>query len=793
METSKSSETPHIAADKVSFWIFLVTLFLVPIFFIPSQYAPLQLGKTLIILLPLIVGIMVWILGRLKEGKLIFPRNWTFAFFLIIPFIFGLSTIFSGSRVISLVGHSFEIGTFAFVTAMFLLSYLVYQIFTSTRRAAYAYLAFLASFLIIALFQAIRLFAGPGVLSFGIFTSSTSSIVGSWNDLGIYFGAAALFSFVSLEILSLERQIKGLFFAVLVVSLFFLSVISFATVWYVIALFALIFFIYNFSFNQSGQKAEMSLHRKLPLTSLVVLVIALVFILIKGNLYDIMANGPFNMGLVRKFDISNVEVRPSFVSTFEVGKDSIKLHPIFGTGPNRFLNQWLLSKPTAINNTDFWNSDFQYGYGLIPTFLVTTGLIGFVAWLAFLGFFIVLGFKAIFSRRTDPFKDYIRISSFIIALYFWMFAVVYVPSAAILFLTFFFTGLIGTTSFNFVRDPKISFVSVLVFVAILLLALISGYEVILRSVSAFYYEEGIAAATVSNNVSAAENYLARAIQFSSDDSYYQALSGLYLSDINTLVADQKQLSQDTIQTQFRNDLSNAQAAALDAKNFDPTNYQNYISLGEVSESVLPLNITGAYESAQAAYFAAQKLDPVDPTIPLILARLEVAHNNDAQAKVYINQALAMKSDYTDALLLLSQIQVNEGDLPSAIQSVDQATLISPTDAGLEFELGLLRYDNKDYQDAASAFEQATALVPNYANAQYFLGLSLAKLGDTADALKEFQAILVSNPNNQQVTAVIANLQAGRDPLYGLEAPANAPETAPTAPVSDSATPAKSAQ
>src|ERR1039457_4689897 len=101
-------------ADKISFWTFLITLFLTPIFFIPSANVPFQLGKNIIILLPLILGIIVWIIGRLKEGRLTFHRHWIFGFFILIPLLFALSTIFSGARMISFIGHDFEIGTLAF-------------------------------------------------------------------------------------------------------------------------------------------------------------------------------------------------------------------------------------------------------------------------------------------------------------------------------------------------------------------------------------------------------------------------------------------------------------------------------------------------------------------------------------------------------------------------------------------------------------------------------------------------------------------------------------------------------
>jgi tetratricopeptide (TPR) repeat protein len=471
-------------------------------------------------------------------------------------------------------------------------------------------------------------------------------------------------------------------------------------------------------------------------------------------------------------------------------------HPIFGIGPNRFSDAWVMAKPANVNTTPFWNTQFNYSIGLIPTFLITTGLIGFLLWIGFFAYFLWLGFRSLFTKKSNPFAEYLTVSSFIIALYFWIFAIAYVPSATLLFLTFFFTGLflasiadtglIKRWTFDFSTDPKISFVSVLVFVVLLLIGLMAIYGITRRFVAVIYYNQALIEANSNGSVSAAQNDLLRAIEFHADDLSYRTLAQLDLISIKSLIS-QPQRSQTAAQSQFQQLLSQAEAAASAAQNANPNDYQNSLTLGQVAESVVPLNVAGASTTALADYERAQKLDPTDPSIYLQMAQLGVDENNPAVAEQYIASALKLKNDYTNAIFLLAQIQVAQGDTANAIKSLQAATLISPNDAGLQFNLGLLYYDTKDWADASSAFEQSIGLVPYYANAQYFLGLSLANQGDIADALKEFQNLLVSNPGNSNVTTIIANLQAGRDPLAGLQPPANTPQKAPNPPVKDATT------
>ena len=51
---------------------------------------------------------------------------------------------------------------------------------------------------------------------------------------------------------------------------------------------------------------------------------------------------------------------------------------------------------------------------------------------------------------------------------------------------------------------------------------------------------------------------------------------------------------------------------------------------------------------------------------------------------------------------------------------------------------------------------------------YFLGLTYDKQGDKQKALEQFQKISDLNPDNADVKKIVANLQAGKNALDGLD-------------------------
>lgn len=820
--------------------LLLLVLFLLPIFFVPSVEVSFQFSKMLLLSIVVLTTFVLWIIARLKDGKFVFPKTSLLLASGGILVVTLVSALFSGVAKTALVGQTLDVGTAGSLGVMFLLLFLVSCVFKSKDQIFYAYLVFLAAFFLIAAFQILRLIFGASFLSFGIFTDPAFNAVGKWNDLGIFFGIGAVLSLVTLELILLPKLFKALAYGVLATSLFFMAIVNFTPIWYVTTFFGLIFLVYLISFdrsdeasavnpanqdshvipphnpaevnlanseNQSHSSADVRVHlpsseeqrissfRKIPQVSLIVLIISLTFILGGNSIGEAISN---------KFNIAQIEARPSWGATFDVAKKVLAVDPILGAGPNRFTQKWLLYKPDGINTTVFWNTDFNFGIGFVPTLLVTTGLLGSTLWVLFLGLFLYVGFRSILSVVDDKVSRYLVTSSFMVSLFLWMTNVFYIPSMTIVMLTFFFTGLfiaslslsgaIQTKTISFINDPKKVFVSVLVLILLLISAIASGYYIVEKFMASVYFQKGVVKFNKEGNIDSAEKYLLKAVELDNDSSYYRSLVQIDAIRLSTLFSqDTKTISREVMQSRFQTLFSSALNHAEQAVTLGSDDYQNWISLGQVYELIVPLKIpnVSAYESAHNAYQQALNRNPKSPAILLTLARLEVAHDDNAKAKDYIGQALQQKNNYTDAIFLLAQIQVQEGNIKDAISSVEAAVILSPNDSGIFFQLGLLRYNIKDFKGAASAFEQAVTLNSSYANAKYFLGLAYAELGRSQEAIVQFKDLQTTNPDSQEIKLILSNLTAGRAAFAGATAPIdNKPEKRQALPVSEKGDTAK---
>jgi len=118
-------------------------------------------------------------------------------------------------------------------------------------------------------------------------------------------------------------------------------------------------------------------------------------------------------------------------------------------------------------------------------------------------------------------------------------------------------------------------------------------------------------------------------------------------------------------------------------------------------------------------------------------------------------------------LQLTQLELAENNLSEAIRSAETAAFLTPNNAGVFLQLGLLKYSNSDWNGAVSAFREALTILPEYANAKYYLGLTLNKLKQNEEAIALFKDLKKTNPDNQEIDAILTNLEKGRDPLSNL--------------------------
>ncbi|PIP86771.1 hypothetical protein COV42_01645 [Candidatus Campbellbacteria bacterium CG11_big_fil_rev_8_21_14_0_20_44_21] len=768
-------------AEKASFLTLLILAILAPIFIVPSSVFSVQAGKVFVIVLGVILAFSFFVAKALRVGRIKLPKGVIFSSALAI-LVFGLvSTLFSGAVKESFFGLGDESSTFLFTLVLFLTLFTSFKVLNSTRKVLSLYSALFISFILLLAYQLLRIIFGADFLSFGLFLTPTSSLLGRWNDLSTVSGLSVLMLLVSYKAslnLGLFRILKFLLF---VLSAVFLIALNSLLAWGLLGFASLVLLAYTYLLRRiplAEEKVKI-VPEGISKFSLVLLIFSALFILIRGPVGNFMSTN---------FNLSRLEARPSFSSTLEIAKDTLSESPGFGTGANRFSIAWGKSKPLPVNNTVFWDVNFNYGLGFILTDLVTNGLLGFIAWLVFLGSLLLLGVRSLFMPIVlDKDSRFVLVSSFFGILYLWAFSIFSVPGTVTLFLTFLLTGIFLSASsraglvkerdisFSDSDDSKLGFVTVFVLIVVLILNAGLLYASAGRYLSLTYSQKALKAVNVEGNLEDGLRHMNKALALAKTDNNYRLMSQVHIGRLNRLLNNQELAGTKEGAAEFQQILgatiSNAQAATRE----DEADYRNWLSLGNIYEAIIPLQIQGAYEGAKATYERAGLENPTNPSVDLSLARLEVLNGDNDKARVLINNSLQKKNNYTEAIFLLSQIEINEGNITDAVKAVEAASLINPNDPLTFFQLGFLKFNQNDYEGAIQALERAVILNSSYSNAKYFLGLAYYNVGRVEESIAQFSDVQTLNPENADIKQILENLRLGNSPLLNVNVPGEGEE------------------
>ncbi len=762
--------------ETISIWALLATLVVAVFIFIPSSTVPFTTTKTFLLAAGALITLALYILARLGRGNIIFPPLMLVGALWLPVIAYALSATFSGiSFSNALWGTALEPDTLGFIliatclgtsSALMLRRSEHYRSFLRAGFFTFGAIAIVEAFVVI-----VGQFA-PNTIS------PAFSILGSFEDLAFLLGLGVISVLITFRFLDLSQRARQVLSVVGVVALFLLAIANSSLVWILVALVSLGLFVeavmQRGSRNTDADLDDVTVMDETPLEAdrnshslvmpLFVLAISL-FFLIGGTLGSALANA---------LNVNVLTVRPSWQSTLAVGQQTYVTSPVFGTGPGSFGSEWLKYRDASLNSTVFWNVDFSSGIGFIPTSFVTTGILGALAWIGLLLLLIVFGLRMLIQRAPqNAFIRYVAIFSFIASLYLFTIAIFGLPNTVILALTFVFAGLfVSTTRFAseseqwgiiFSHSPRIGFVIVFSLTILLLAAVVAAYSLVGRYIATTELVNANTAFS-AGNLESADASAQNSISFAPSASAYQIQAGIAGARLDRIIASTT-MPTALAQQAFQTALSGGINAALTATRLTPSNYQNWLVLGNLYAKAVPLSVSGAYDSAKTAYEKAQALNPTNPQIPYILAQLNIANRNIKAAKENLKTAITLKQDYTTAIFLLSQLEVQDGNVKDALTSALAAAYFSPNDPNILFQVGILSAAENDLPSAVNALSAAVAANPQFANARYFLSAVYAKQGDMKNALAQMQAIAaLSSDNATAVETQLKALEVGKNPF-----------------------------
>lgn len=756
-------------SDAISRWALTMLFFILPIAILPVSWAIIAQSKVIVSALIAIIAILAWVIARFMEGSVQVPKSALLWVSLLLPFAYLVSTAVSGWNNSSLVGIGVEQDTLAAVTIWYALFALSVFVFHAHRSAIKTHVrAGMIGLTLLAIFQTLYVFF-PTWLSLGsILQAPTANILGSWHDLGILVGLSLFLSFALFRSSIFDGFWRIVPITLGVTSFFLIVVIHFADVFWTTAALFLIGAIAVMRAAMQGESASLAsaAMRAAPFLVVSALMAFLAF-------YSV----PLATKLPERIQRTEVEVRPSWQGTFDVAKQSLGAPStlLFGSGPNSFIREWGLHKPQGVNLTPFWNSDFNYGIGVIPTSIFAVGLFGLIAWAGIL--LVLLGLIFRFAREVRPLTPGRTLfGTLVIAVgYLVTFHMIYTPGVAMTGITFLLMGLLavaasGDAPARVFRlgfgwpTGLVAFTLVLVSAGSVAAAGFAGREV----ASNLYVNKGAFGYQQSSDVGAAGRNLERALAIApKNDRAHRAAAELGIVELSGLLA-QGNPESDLAKAQLQETLQKTIQHGLSAVEIDGENYQNWLSLAQIYSNLAGVNVEGSLDSARKAYEEALRTQPSNPVPKLRLAQLAIARGDVPAARQNLQDAIALKADFAAAYYLLSQVEAADGKGDPAVAAAAQAVQLVPEDPIGWFNLGYILYSARSYENAAAALEKAATLTPDYANALFILGLTYNAQGRTNDAVLIFQRVAQLNPNETWISQLIANVQAKKDPFAGIQ-------------------------
>ncbi len=741
--------------DKIARWTLVALVAAVPFAVVPASWATIVQSKLL--LAAILVGLVVicYVIARIAQGIFVVPRDAIFYAAFLLPVAYLASAILSGATADSYASGLGVQDTVSSMTLLFATLALIAILFAGgLRNVTLVFLAFLAGCSAVLLFQIARLFAPSWLTLGGALPGSASSLFGSWHDLGTLAALMVFFAIALFNAPFFNKRISKIFLPLIGVLGFAVTfVVALPDIWY--ALFALLMLFSLYAWLTRGhEEVQARAAARRSIAAFVVGILALVSGFAGHYVYT---------HLPSPFQISQTEVRPSWTGTFEIGERVFSgSGSLFGTGPNNFQDAWGKWKPTGINETAFWSTDFNQGVGLVPTSFVTAGILGILAWLA-LAFAVAI--HLVRFLRSERHGRALHAAIFGGILFLLAFHIIYTPTLAVSLSLFVLLGLsvaLATIDHRgaFIVSLSISstrgIASLIVFLALGVSVLLASVMIVRAALSDVMVQKAAADFGATGDLPRALSMVQLSLAINPDnDRGHRAAVELGLLQLQKLIAENNAADAAAL----REALSATIESGLTAVSIDSADYQNWLSLAGAYQNLATVGVEGAHENALAAYEKAAAANPTNP-LPLLGAGQVALSQGDATSSVeYLNAAILLKSNLAVAYYLRSQGRGQMGDFSAAIDDAATAVSLAKEDPLGWYNLGTLLYSSADYENAAAALSQAVSLNNDYSNALFVLALAYNQLGNHERAIAAMERVVALNPDNETASSTLANLVA----------------------------------
>lgn len=345
---------------------------------------------------------------------------------------------------------------------------------------------------------------------------------------------------------------------------------------------------------------------------------------------------------------------------------------------------------------------------------------------------------------------------------------VYVPGPTLLIIAATMTGLTlaarqallpnAHTTYNLATDARSGFVLIVVVMLVIITAIATGYGAVRQYAAAYSFVTIPERVDADTEFDVVQQNILNSFELYGSDIYLREVALYNLARLNQLltVPEPTSVEQEQFDQSFRQAVT-AAAEAIERKRTDPRNWR---ALGDVYNTLAAADSPEAGARAREAYTEAQARDPQNPVYPLLFAVLSARAGEVEAARAEIDTALRLKPNFTDAILLLTQLDISEGNIEAAINGTRSLVALEPNNPGRLYQLGVLYVADEDRESAIQAFTAALDRDPSYANARYLRAVQYFELGRVDEAIAELEIVRDLNPDNQVVDTLIEQIRSG---------------------------------
>jgi O-antigen ligase/tetratricopeptide (TPR) repeat protein len=762
--------------------IILMVAGLTPLIVAPLTTDFFDMPKIIFLVSAVLLLLVLWSLSWILEGKVVFTRTPLDIPLLLLLAIVVISTIFSETRAISILGNIPKVHGSAVTYAAYILFFFIAASNLKTLKDIKALIyVLLGSGVILSLISILAFF--------GIYLPLNFAQAPNFTPAGSSYSAAA-FLVLLLPILMvaivapsqdldysklandpmafLKKYVRALLtphflippsLAIVLLTVFGGTIALIGDLSTQIAAAVSVVLVVLVSKRSQIEKT-------ISVLAIPVAVSILVFVL-----GIISQNG--NYGLVsQRFAAFPREITLPFNISWKISASSFRDAPFWGTGPSTYLYNFTTYKPAEINNTRFWNIRFDQAHDEFLQVLGTIGGLGLLAFLFICVMVVAVAIRGLRSQYNHNLTLPLSLSAVLTIVLFAFHPVT--PTSMVAAFTIFamlmaihktITGKVEELQLG-IKASKLTDSSLIVgdvlpiilFIPILLLVAVAGYNGG-KIVLADYYHR-MALNSASSQAINTYNYLVQAETLNPYSDLYRtdlAQTNFALANAIAINKGPSEASpagsltdQDkaNIQTLLSQAINEGRAATVLA----PRSAQNWEIL-----AALYRQIAGVAQNALVfsldSYGKAIQRDPFNPVLRLNVGGVYYSVGAYDLAIRFFSDSIVLKPDYANAYYNLAVAYRDKGDLNTAVQAAQQVvTLVDKNSPDYQTANDFL----KDLQTKASGgTAQPQEATPPAAQTDSALGQDalpeVVDLGDQPDEVATPAALRRQGNQVQQVT------------------------------------------